>query len=158
MGWSKQDLIKRALGKIGLASDVFDASAEQLQDAMQDLDAMLAAWNARGIRLGYPIPSTAGGSQLTDDSNLPDSAIEAVVANLAIRLAEDVGKTVSPRLALIAKQGYDALLARAALPPQMQMPSGMPAGAGQERGTGQPFLDPPTDDIEAGPDGVLEFN
>ncbi|MFA6093973.1 MAG: packaged DNA stabilization gp4 family protein [Elusimicrobiota bacterium] len=157
MGWSKQDLIKRAFGKIGLAPSVFDLSAEQLQDALQDLDAMMAAWNARGIRLGYPLPSTAGGSLPADDSGLPDAANEAVVANLALRLAEDLGKAVSPRLALIAKQGYDTLLARAALPPQMKMPSGMPAGAGQERGSGRPFLDPPDDDLEAGPDGVLEF-
>jgi hypothetical protein len=159
VGWSKQDLIRRAFGKIGLSSSVFELSAEQMSEALQDLDTMMADWNGRGIRLGYPIPSTAGGSKPEDDSCLPDWALRAVILNLGITLAEDVGKSVSQLLAAAAKRSYDMLLARSVLPPEQQMPSGMPAGAGNRRGRfpSRPFLDGPTDNLEVGPDGDLDF-
>jgi hypothetical protein len=70
MGWSKQDLIDQAFQQIGLAGYVFDLSPEQLQSALKTLDTMMATWNGRGIRLGYPIPSTANGSKGDDDSSL----------------------------------------------------------------------------------------
>lgn len=160
MGWSKLDLIKQAFEQIGLASYVFDLAPEQLQSALRALDMMMAAWNARGVRLGYPIPSAALGSNLGDDSGLPDSAYEAVVANLGVRLASTVGKPVSMELKTFAKQAYDTLLSIAAMPPAMQFPNTLPIGAGAKpwRDTNRVFVDPPKDEIDAGTDGVLAFD
>lgn len=155
MSWTKRQLVVQAFEQIGLASYVFDLPAEQLASSLRQLDAMLAVWNARGLRLGYPLPSTAGGSTLDESSNIPDSAIEAVVSNLALRLAPGVGKTVSPELKIVAKQGYDVLLARAAIPPEIQMPVGTPAGAGNK---GQTALNDPDSNLAAGADSELEFD
>ncbi len=152
MSWLKREFITQAFEEIGLASYVFDLSPEQLQSALRKLDMMMATWDARGIRLGYPIPSTAGGSSLTEDSGVPDRANEAIVTNLAIRLAPSVGKTVSMDLKAIAKQAFDGLLAVAALPAEMQMPSGTPAGAGN---AGRTFLDDPVDTFAVDADGEL---
>lgn len=157
MGWLKRDFISQAFNDIGMASYVFDLSAEQLQSALRTLDSMMATWNARGIRLGYPIPPTSGGSNLDEDSGVPDRANEAITANLAIRLASAVGKAVSMEMKMTAKQAYSALVAEAALPPVMQLPSGMPAGAGHKR-IRRPFLDEPDVALDAGSDSELEFD
>jgi hypothetical protein len=158
MTWTKQDLIHQAFEEIGVAAYTFDLSADQLQSALRQLDAMMAAWNARGLRLGYPSPSTTGGSALTDSSGLSDLAVEAVYMNLALRLAPPLGKTVSPELKANAKQSLDALFARAAVPPERQLPADVPAGAGNKRwrSGGSPFLDDPVDTLNVGPDGDLE--
>ncbi len=152
MGWSKRDVVVQAFEEIGLSES--DLSAEQLQSGMRKLDAMMAFFNARGIRLGYPIPSTANGGDLADPTNLKDEANEAVYTNLAIRLGSAIGRQVSMELKAIAKQGYDSLLARAALPPEVQLPSGTLAGAGNK---GRVVLADPTSSIDAGPDSKLEF-
>ena len=159
MSWSKQELIVQAFEEIGLASYVFDLSAEQLQSALRKLDAMMAAWNARGLRLGYPVPSTAGGSLLADSSNLKDEANEAVYMNLALKLASTLGKPVSQELKDAAKLGYNTLLSQASVPPEQQFPKDMPAGAGNKwrNQNRRPFLDDPTEGLDAGPDSDLDF-
>lgn len=157
MGWTKRQLILQAFEAIGLASHTFDLSAEQEQSALRQLDSMMATWNGRGLRLGYPIPSTAGGSRLAEDSEVPDRANEAIYLNLAIRLASGVGRQVSIELKESAKQAYDALLSRSAMPSEMQLPSGVPAGAGHKNSE-RPFLDPPEDNLLVGPDGELDLD
>ena len=158
MGWTKRDFIAQAYEEIGLAQSVFDLSPEQLQSALRKLDAMMATWNARGLRLGYPLPSSPGDSELTTDTEVPDRANEAIYTNLAIRLASAVGRPVSDDLKRTAKQAYDALVyVKASDTPARQMPSGMPAGAGHKR-VDQPFLDPPEDAIDVGADGELDLD
>lgn len=159
MGWTKQELIVQAFEAIGLASYVFDLSPEQLQSALRQLNGMMATWNTKGIRVGYAGSATPGSDGLSDASGIPDWATEAVYTNLGLRLAGTVGKAVSPELRTSAKQGYDLLLSRAAKPPEMQMPGTMPAGAGQ-KAWGEsfgPFLTPPDDELDAGPDAELDF-
>lgn len=157
MGWSKRDFVVTAYEEIGLSES--DLSAEQLQSGLRRLDAMMAAFNARGIRLGYPLPSDADGSDLAQPSGVPDSAYEAIFTNLAIRLGSTIGRAISIELKVTAKQAYDTLLALASKPPERQMPSGLPAGAGNRcrNRNGRPFLDGPTDSLDAGDDGELEF-
>ncbi len=159
MSWTKRELIAQAFGKIGLASYAFDLSAEQLQSALRDLDSMMAYWNSMGIRLGYPSPSTAGGSRLAESAGVSDVVIEAITTNLAMRLAWTLGKTVPAELRVAARQTYDVLLARAVVPIRAQLPSGTPAGAGNRiwRGVDDPFLDEPDVPLDAGPDSELDF-
>lgn len=161
MSWSKQDLINQAFEQIGLAAYVFDLSPEQLESALRRLDVMMAAWNARGIRLGYPSPAFPGDSLGSEDSGLPDSAVEAVIANLGVRLASTVGKPVSIELKVAAKQAYDTLLSLAAMPEEMKLPGTMPVGAGSKpwRSMNRTFVDNPKEDqnLEAGPDSDLDF-
>ena len=78
MSWTKRQLIVQAYSELGLADYVFDLSADQLADAMRKMNSMMATWNAKGIRLGYPMPNSASGGDLDDDSAIPDSANEAV--------------------------------------------------------------------------------
>lgn len=160
MSWTKRQFVAQAFEEIGLASYVFDLTPEQLQSALRRLDAMMASWNAKGIRLGYPLPSVPTDSDLDERTNVPDSANEAIYTNLGVRLAPSFGKAVSPDAKAIAKTTYDVLLARAAMPIEQQMPGTMPSGAGNKswRAHDNPFLSPPADPVLAGQDGPIDFN
>lgn len=160
MGWTKRNFVVAAFGEVGLASYVFDLTPEQEQDALRRLDSMMGTWNGQGIRLGYPLPASPGDSSLDEETNVPDSANETVYQNLAVRIAPGFGKTVSPDTKTSAYAGYNAMLTQAVgLPPEMQLPGTMPAGAGNKPlGVGRPFLNQPEDPLLAGQDGPIEFN
>jgi len=160
MSYSKRQFVTAAFDEIGLASYVFDVTPEQLQSALRRLDAMMASWNALGIRLAYPLPSNPDDSDLDEITNVPDSANEAIYTSLAISLAPSYGKQVMPDTKSRAKQAYNTLLSRAAFPMQQQLPATMPSGAGNKtwRSDNTPFLRRPVDPLLAGQDGEIEFN
>jgi hypothetical protein len=160
MSWTKRDLISQALTEIGLAEYNFDLDPAQWQAALRRLDAMIGQWELKGIRLGFPIPASYAESSLDQDSKAPDTALEALYLNLAVRLAPMYGKTPSPDTKAMASQGYKALLAQSAQPVEMQIDSGaVPAGAGYKywRDPSYPFLNPPVDGLEAGDDSFLDI-
>lgn len=158
MSWTKRQFVEEAFAEIGLAVYTFDLDPEQLQTALTRLDSMVATWNGKGIRLGYPIPSSPELSDLDEETNVPDSANEGIYANLAIRIAPLFGKVVSKETRDTAKGAYNLLLQKAAFPQEQQMPHNVPAGAGNKRwGTRRPFLDGPEDKLSVGPDDILEL-
>lgn len=156
MSWTKEQLVDEAFSVLALDGSTFDLTPEEKQTALRRLDTMMGTWNGKGIRLGYPLHSNPKDASLSEDSGLPDAAIETVYMNLAIRIAPTFGKMVSQDTKVTAKAGYDVLLARAAMPPEMQFPNILPRGAGNKRST--PFMPTPTDPLEAGGDGPIEFN
>lgn len=156
MGWTKQQFVVQAFEEIGLADYVYNLQPEQLQAGLRRLDAMMATWNGKSIRIGYPLPSSPGSSALDDETDVPDIANEAIYTNLAIRVAPIVGKAVATETKVAAREGYKALLAKAAMPNEMQLPGSMPTGAGQKL-FDKPFIDPPVDTIDAGVDSAIDF-
>lgn len=160
MGWTKRQYIEQAFTEIGLAGYIFDLTPEELNTALRQLDSMMAAWNAKGIRLGWPMPSSPQNSDLDDLTEITDAANEAIYCGLAVRIAPTFGKTVGGQTQFFAKQAYDQLLAIAAAPLEKQLPQTMPAGAGNKpwRNNDSPFVNPPIDPLLSGPDGVIEFN
>lgn len=159
MGWSKRQFISAAFEEIGLASYVFDLQPEQLESAMHRLDAMIADWNGKGIRLGYPLPGSPQDSDLDEQTLVPDSANQAIITNLALRLAPSYGKIVMPETKAVARDSDNTLLARAAMPMEQQLPGSMPSGAGNKSwgGCNSPFINPPADHLLSGQDGPMEF-
>lgn len=152
MGWTKLQFITKAYEKIGFASYIYEIQPEQLDSAMLDLNSMMAAWNALGIRIGYPLPSDAQGGSINDATNVPDSANLAIYLNLGIVLAPGIGKTISAEHKTTAKNSYDALVSYAASQnvQSVQMPGTMPRGAGQKPWRiNQPFVAPPVDPLTA---------
>jgi hypothetical protein len=156
MSWTKRQLIESAFEEIGLAAYVYDLLPSQLESAMRRLDAMMASWNAAGIRLGYPIPSSPENSDLDSESGVPDSANQAIILNLAIQLAPGFGKTVSPDTKMGAKQAYSKMMSLAAKPIERQFPDTLPLGAGN-RNSERTFHQTPVDTLDAGNDSELEF-
>jgi hypothetical protein len=160
MGYSKRQFVSAAFEEIGLASYAFDLQPQQSESALRRLDAMLASWNALGIRLGYPLPSSPEFSDIDAESEVPDSANEAIITNLAVKLAPSYGKQVMPETKATARETYNTLISQAVLPMEQQLPVTMPAGAGNKpwRVYDNPFLRPPVDPVLAGQDGQIEFN
>jgi len=156
MSYTKRQLVESAMAEIGLASYAFDLMPEQREAALRRLDSLMAEWNGRGLRLGYPIPDNPATSDIDADSNIPDAAWEAVITNLALRLAPSYGKQVNIETKVSARHALNTIFARAAIPPEMKLPS-MPSGAGN-KAIDNPFTPAPSSDLIAGQDAVLDFN
>jgi len=158
MSWTKRQFIDAAFEEIGLAGYVFDLEPEQLQGALRRLDAMMATWNAKGIRIGYPLPTSPQNSDLDTDTTVPDAANETIYLNLAVRIAPGYGKTVSQDTKASAKLGYDQLIAKDVFPNERQYPGTLPLGAGNKNfGNDQVFFSEPEDPLLAGNDSELEY-
>ena len=159
MSYTKRQFVRGAFEELGLGAYAYDLGSEEMQFGLRRLDAMLAEWNGRGIRLSYPIPSSPENSDLDEETSVPDRANETIICNLAVRLAPSYGKTVAMETKANARRGYNTILAVAAFPPEMQMPNTMPAGAGQKawRDSGDPFLGDPEDPLQAGNDAAIDF-
>lgn len=162
MGYTKEQFVVEAYSEIGYASYVYDLQPEQLETGLKRLDSMLGTWNGKGIRIGYPIPSSPENSSLSTETNVPDYANEAIITNLAKRLAPTVGKQISTDTSKTARAGYLMLLGKATQPNEMSLPGTMPRGAGQKswRYADHPFIDDPRDSetIATGYDDELDLN
>lgn len=156
MGWTKREYITAALEEIGLANYVFDLTPEQLQSALRRLDTMIAQWNGYGIRLGFPLSKDPSDAELDTVTMVPDFAHEAIITNLAVKMAPSYGKVVMPETKEMARSGYRMLTERFAMPPEQQLPASMPKGAGK-KDRSRPYLRQPADPILSGDDGVLDF-
>lgn len=129
---TKRQICEDAFAELALAGNVFDLSPEEMQTALVRLDRMVAFWETKGIALGYAMPDPLLGSRLDDESGVPAGAVQALVTNLAVRLAAVWGKELSQDTRNTAKQGYDALLAQAAAPRDQVFPDTLPRGAGNK--------------------------
>lgn len=132
MGWTKRQFVEQAFSEIGLAGYVFDLQPEQLQTVLRQLDSMMATWNGKGIKVGYPLSTTPGGSDLDEETSVSMENNEAIYLNLAIRIASSFGKTPSPETKSSAKMAFDAIALIAAIPAEQQFPGTTPAGAGNK--------------------------
>lgn len=159
MGYSKRQFCTATFEEIGLAAYIFDLTPEQLESVMRRMDSMMAEWNGKGIRVGYPIPASPEDNDLDEPTTVPDSANEAIITNLAIRIAPSFGKQVSTDTKISAKSAYNVLLSRACLPNEMQL-TVLPAGAGNKplSSINSTFLVPPVDTIDAGADSSFSLD
>lgn len=144
MGWTKLQFINKAYSSLGYSKYQYDLDPEELNDALLDLDAMMAEWNAKNIRIGYPLPSEPENASTATETNVQDAANAAIYLNLAIRIAPALGKEVSQRLMKSAKDAYRSLYSKAVRNnvKEMDMPATMPRGAGQKywRNASTPFV------------------
>ena len=160
MGWTKRQFVEQAFEEIGLASYVFDLTPEQMNSALRRMDAMVAGWNANGVRINYPLPSSPDRASLDTDSGVPDFANEAIYLGLAVRLGPAYGKVASPETKMFADMAYSNMANQVAIPtPERQMPQTMPRGQGTKpwRNFNNPFVYAPQKDILAGSDNPIDF-
>lgn len=162
MAWTKRQLVNQAFEEIGLASYVFDLTPDQLDSALRRMDAMVAGWNANGVRIGYTLPNSPSESNLEQDSGIPDFATEAVFLGLAVRLGPAFGKTVTAETKAFADMAYNNMANQIALPTlERELPRTMPRGLGTKpwRNFNNPFVYGPSVDttIHVGPDGELQL-
>ena len=118
MSYTKRQFVEAAFEEIGLAAYTFDLSPQQIEAAMRRLDTMMAEWNAKGIRLSYPLPGSPQDSDLDAETTVPDSANEAIITNLGIRIAPSYGKPVIAETKVAAHMEYNTLPSRQTTPPE----------------------------------------
>jgi hypothetical protein len=138
MSYTKRQLISGAFTEAGLAEYEFDIAPEQLEEGLRRLDSMMAEWSIKKIRLGYLSPITPAESDVDAISGIPNYAVEAVICNLAIKIATGHGKQVSMHTLSAASNGLNTLMAISARPREMRLPV-MPSGAGN-KGFETPFM------------------
>ena len=155
MGWTKRDLVLQALDELGIPSSTFDMDVDRLQSFMRRMDAMMASWNAQGIRLSYPVPSSPTAGDLDDESGLPDIALEAVFTAVAVLIAPSLGKVVSETTKQRAKNSLDTLMIHIVKPSPKVLPATLPSGAGNL--ATQPFISPTPEPLRDGAGGELTF-
>lgn len=161
MTWTKRQFVEQAFEEIGLAAYIFDLTADQLTRALYKMDAMIAGWNANGIRIAYPLPSSPDSADLDQETGVPDFANEAIYLNLAIRLAPAFGKAVAAETRMAADLAYSNMANQATIPtPERQLPQTMARGQGNKpwRNTNNPYLNRPEDPLLSGSDGPIEFS
>lgn len=159
MSWTRRQLINQAFEEIGLASYEFDLQPEQLLSAKRRLDSMMATWNSKGIRCGYPLTSTPDAGDLDDDTGVSDMDVDAIYLNLAVRLASLHGRVVTPELKSLARSTFkDILRIHSETQPAPRNNMRVPAGAGNRRtSTTRVYLDRPAKTIDAGGDAEIDI-
>lgn len=161
MSWTKRQLIEAALENIGIAAFEFDIQSDELASGLRRLEAMMADWNARGIRIGYPLYSDPDNADVTEQSGVPDYAVEGIITNLSLKLAPSYGREVSRETKVAAKNSLMTLKMRVGVlnPVEKKFPQSLPRGGGHKtyRWRRDPFFNKPKDDLRAGPDSVLDF-
>lgn len=100
---ARATILARAFAKIGIAEYEYAVTPDERAEARGTLDSMMAEWDAAGIDLDF-VPS---GADDTTDIGSPVWADNAIVCNLALRLAPLFGKVPGQGLGREARRGYD---------------------------------------------------
>lgn len=157
MGWTKRQFVSQAFDEIGVSDYEFDLQPEQIQKALNKLDAFMAHLDGLGVRLGYPL-GQPGTSNLDDDTTVPSWANQAIYMNLAVIIAPSIGKKVSAVLLVEAKKSLRQIKLRFVIPDPIKVPANMPVGAGNKPWrTSTPFTPNPPDNIQSGDNEILDF-
>lgn len=96
--------------------------ADEIADGILQLNHMMASWN---LPLGYTVIFHA-----SDSVSVPDYAIDAMINNLAVRLAPGFGQVVAPDLRENARQSKKDLMKIAIVIGRSSLPKTLPQGTG----------------------------
>lgn len=131
MSESAAAIVTDALTKITAAEQEQPVEAADMTIGIRYLNRMIAAWDACNIKLGHTVITSPN-----DILTIPAGVIEAVVANLAIRLAPEYDVPVSPELAQEAASGMQVVRMVGKKVGKMNFPGNLPVGSGNEGGGG----------------------
>lgn len=136
MAKTKGDLVLKALRKAGLYSNatLTDADPQAIEDAINDLEDMMAAWQAKGIELGYQFADTENGIMPLpdDDSGIPAWANDGVALKLAVQVCMDNVIQPSDALLTAADSAYQTICIALTKIPPLERRNDMPRGSGNK--------------------------
>ena len=107
-----QDVVSFALRKVKGVRGT--PTSTEAADALERLNAMLASWSRQGADVGAMLPLA-----LTSPLYCEDAFVEAIKANLILKVADLYGFAPAPTTALEARQGL-ALVKSAKLPDERE--------------------------------------
>jgi hypothetical protein len=95
-GPPKRQIIEMAFSDAGSAGYEFGRTPEEVADALNRLNALMAEWkDMRGIDLGYDQPNYGVGNA-DDLSGIPFATLNTVAAFLALRICPMMGAALGP--------------------------------------------------------------
>lgn len=97
-------IIDRAARMIGVKAQGQAMSAEDDAAFLEALNAMLTRWEADGLAMGFSTLASASSTL-----PVPAEVDEAVAANLAVTMAPEFGRSVTPEVMVMATMGMRAL-------------------------------------------------
>lgn len=159
MAKTKGDIVRKALRRIGVASraTLTDVEPESMADALEDLEDMMAQWDADGIKIGYAFSSEPPNPD--DQSGLDDWAINGVSLNLAVQISSDYMRPVSAQLAIDAFDSKKTIRKAIISVPSLDRRNDMPVGQGNKpfRTRNRFYVEPCTLQDEDG-NQIIEVN
>lgn len=137
---TKGDLVNAALRKIGIASNatLTDVEPQSVEDAVNDLEMMMAEWyeDGNGIDVGYIFSADDVAPDPGDDHGLKVGHLSAVYHNLAVRIAPDYVMEAMGKVVATARYGKELLVKSSASEKAKKAkakagyPNRMPIGSG----------------------------
>lgn len=125
----KRVLIEMAVQELRLAGYEFNFTPEQYVAALRHLDGLTMAFPS----CGYNWPGVFGQGEVDDPSGLFDTEVADFALILAEACAPMIGKTLGPASIRRISTARIRLGAKYAVVPTMQLPGGVPVGAGRRR-------------------------
>lgn len=144
---TKGDLVLAALRKLGVASNatLTDVEPQSVEDGVNDLEMMMAEWSGltgSGIDVGYIFADVDTSPEAGDAHGLSNNALNAVIFNLACRIAPDYGMEAGAKLITTARYGKEQIVKLSASSRAKSLwkkngyPNRMPVGSGNRMATG----------------------
>lgn len=129
---TKRAIVELAFQECRLANYQFDLTPAELTAALQKLDNLMAEWKATGRDLGYNYPVVYGGGDLNDESGIPNVAVQGAALYLALRIAPQMGKTLSVETRKSMAQAMIAIDTITVVPVDRLLTRTTPLGAGNK--------------------------
>lgn len=124
---SATKIITRALTRLGIRASETAIEPDELQDGLDLLNDMLSNWEESGYNLGF---SPIAG--ITDEVRIPRGANAAVIDSLAIMMAPEYSRPVTPVLAATAKLSFENMIRANVFIGDVDYPSTLPRGSGNQ--------------------------
>lgn len=120
-------IIERSFKRILVGAADAAPEPDEYADALSDLNSMMAALEADGIRLGY-----TEVDNVSDVVTVPKGAELGIIANLALAIASDYGAAISPALGEQARSGMATLRKIGRVRITSSYPGTLPRGSGND--------------------------
>lgn len=152
---TKGDIVLLALRKAAIASNstLTEPEPQMVDDALTDLELMIAEWENEGIHIGFYFADDEYGPDTNEDHKVLPGDINAVAFCLAKRILTDSLRAVPDSLATQADSAYTAMLYRQVRVPPLVRRNDMPRGQGNKAWatTGRFYVEPDIqNDLETG--------
>jgi hypothetical protein len=145
-GVPKRQIIELAFGEAGSAGYEFGRTAEEVNDALLRLNAMMAEYPFSTLAYEQP---TYGVGNPDEASGIPIQYLNVVASKLALRISPAMGATMSPEAKANLAMAMSQLNAAAASIPTMPMGNNVPRGSGYRSGFG-PYINEAYEDVNTG--------
>ncbi len=129
---TKRAIVELAFQECRLNNYQFDITPAELNAALQKLDNLMSQWAVTGMDLGYNHPVIYGQGDLEEESGIPNAAVNGSAISLALRIAPNMGKTMSAETRRGLAEGMSAISTMTAQMPNRLLTKTTPLGSGNK--------------------------